>query len=366
MSNPYIEQEFICKNLQLEKQIQELYNVSREMAQKGNWTEHLKLASKIIPLLQYLTNSSDKSSDDWISRILGRMAWSYIRLDENYKAGELLKFSESYDYYQAAANYYWASEYAHRTNQNRFALQYLEQFKRVLIENRIEVRESNKSYLDLAVDFYKKLTNIEHESASFEEKNNQSDIGRYFELLARKEQNADFYLKAGRSYRLSGLLTYEACCNAFAHITKAIQSEDLNKALLEFEIAYETILNTEIFADEHIKELLLKFLYIRVKALKLMTKRESETTTLDQLENGIDEIKSLILDDNSSNKSFASLASLIPKLNQSESYIELEHYISQLAEIKNISHSAIKVLNELLDKIVYDLPSYSFLYHINK
>lgn len=351
---------FLCDVYGLKKRVQELYDESRNLAQQCKWSEHLKVASCIIPCLHYL------GLKDWIARMLGRMAWSYIRLGEENHAWQLLGYAEQYDLWQAAANYYWSSEYSHRTGRDRFARKCIEQFRSLLVEQLELIYTREMGDLELAVNFYKKLIEVEDKEGSFRERNNQSDIGRYFELRARLEQNPSYFQKATEHYRWASLYTYAACCIAFRYMTSASQIDSVTERLKNYDEALQAIENMPIFADPHIRNILLGFLKLRIATCGLLIDfetLENDPKAIGQIEQKYKRIYEIMTKSlGPDSDSLIVTAACVTSLGLSQAWQCLVSYVEDLgkricsAEIENADH-----LDKILDEVQRYLPSYSFL-----
>jgi len=351
---------FLCDVYDLKKRVQELYDESRNLAQQCKWSEHLKVTSCIIPCLHYL------GLKDWIARILGRMAWSYIRLSEENHAWLLLGYAEQYDLWQAAANYYWASEYSHRTGRDRFARKCIESFRSILVKQPGLIYAREMGALELAVNFYQKLIEVEDKEGSFRERNNQSDIGRYFELRARLEQNPSYFQKATEHYRWAGLHSYAACCIAFRYMTSASQIGSVKERLKNYDEALQVIENMPIFADPHIRDILLGFLKLRIATCRLLIDFETivnDPKSIGHIEQKYKHIYELMTEPLGPNSdSLTVTAAYVTSLGLSQPWQCLVSYVEDLgkricsAEIDNADH-----LDKILDDVQRYLPSYSFL-----
>ena len=190
-----------------------------------NGGEHLELVQSMLPVVAYL------EQDDFMSRLLGRLAWSYIRLGEERIATQLLEYSEKYDLWPAAANYFWASEYSRRqVDVANYAERCLTAFRETVGKiPSFSAVVLPKDDLQLAVIFYEKLIEHERESPVFSADSAKSDVARFYELQARLDQDAAGYEIAEEFYKNAGLNPYAACCRVFRLMYEANKQSEISK-----------------------------------------------------------------------------------------------------------------------------------------
>jgi len=353
------EHRFICNVIGLNNYVQKLYDESRQLAQKNNWEEHIEKTVCMIPCLHYL------QSKDWIARIMGRMAWSYIRLHEEDHAWNLLEYAEFYDQWQAAANYYWASEYSHRISNDQYANKCIIRFRLLLSDMGFE-GINKMGDLELAVAFYKKLIDIERQESSFKETNNQSDIGRYFELRARFEQNPIYFKTASNHYELAGLSSYAACCEAFWYLSNPSEHSDPKIRRDNYTSALQILTDNAIFTDIHIRKILIGFVKIRIETCNLLLNLKTlpdNGKAMSKIEEGYKTVFEVMMKkEDPVYGSMTETAARITNLSMTKAWEDLECYIYDLEnnlcsdEIKKAVH-----LDELLNNAQKYLPSYTFL-----
>jgi len=344
----------------MREEIQRLYDESRDRAQASDWRGHLETAARMLPGLFIL------ESADWIARIYGRMGWSYIRLGEQRKAKTLLQLAEGYDEWQAAANYYWASEYSHRCGEERLADECLRDFRRVCEDLGLPV--DSRSDLELAVDFYKRLSNLERSQSSFETKNNQSDLGRYFELRARLKRDPRAFKRAADHYEYAGLLPYAVGCEVFWHLTDALTLERASERKPRYEKALAKMSGAAIFADENIRDLLQGFLEARVLACEAVESAEraaEKPLEAENVEKALGAVYAAVFetpDGTTKSRSLARLAAAVPHLAVTGAWEALIDFVDELSHgICDVSDETPEELTRRLDEAQLFLPSLSFL-----
>jgi hypothetical protein len=359
--NSFVEYDFLCNAVGLGKHIQELYDRSRSFAQENQWQNHIAVAAVMIPCLHYLGLRS------WLSRILGRMAWSYIRLGEESHARRALIISEAYDAWQAAANYYWSSEYSYRANKEKLWREFLDDFRRVCA-NRLGFDISGSpTDLELAVAFYEKLIEVEATQVGFRDANNQSDIGRYHELKARLTSEPVDFKTASEHYEEAGLHSYAAFCRAFFYICQAVKqkSSNLKKCDL-YTRALGEATQGPIFVDQDIKEILIKYLEVQIACCDLINSLEALPHNLGntrEIERGYKKIHSLVVglpDD--ANTHLTSLGARFLSLSRTNAWRKLIAFFNDIDT--TVCPMEIEVAQDLanrLDDVQAFLPSLTFL-----
>lgn len=353
----------LTEGLGLPAEIQRLYDQSRAHAQASDWAAHLQTTTVMIPALFLL------GLQDWIARIYGRMGWSCVRLHQQPRARALLNLAESYDDWQAAANYYWASEYSHRSGDERFARECLDGFRRVC--RRLGLGSNDSSDLQLAVEFYGRLSDAERQEGSFAIENNQSDIGRYLELRARLKQDPFDFKRAADHYELAGLRPYAAGCRVFWLISDALLHEPSERSA-KYEQALEEMDSAPIFADTHIRDLLHAFVTMRVlacQATELAQAVPADPALVEQLELKLGDVYAAMFEPpegDPTRDSLARLAAAVPSLGLQRAWSALIEYIDDLSHgICPVTPDAADELTRLLDGAQRYLPSLSFLVTIN-
>ena len=332
----------------LKKKTQDTYDETRKLAQAHKWEEHISVATPMIPVLHYLGYT------DWVSRMLGRLAWSYVRLRNFDVSDKLLYWAETYDKWQAAANYYWACEYAHRAREEAYAKKCLSQFERLAVVLKI----NGGSSLELAVSFYKKLQEVEQES-SFFSPNNKSDRARYLELRARLNQNELDFRSAATLYSDSNLKPYAACCRAFFHLTIALKSTTPTIIKQELEKAYNELVDTLVFADDSIKLLLIKFIEARIILCDLMLSLSSNNVKRITI---VEEKYKTIYDIFFSDNGLFDLAGQVKSFFDTHEWGEVGRFVDSFKN--SICPDDLKYyekLGNLFARAQIKLPSYSFL-----
>jgi len=197
---------FFADTVGLSRRLQSLYVESRALAQREEWRRHLDVAVTMVPCFEYLRMY------DWVARILGRMAWSYVGLGEEGHSIMLLELAEGHDLWQATAGYYWAAEYSHRAGGEAFGRRCLRRFRELCVGDLRITEPPAGGDLGLAVVFYDALVKREEDSGSFQDKSNQSDYGRFYELRGRLQHEVAHYEMAARYYEAADLDRYAACC----------------------------------------------------------------------------------------------------------------------------------------------------------
>jgi len=357
-----VEYDFLCDAVGLRKHVQDLYDRSRSFAQENKWQSQLAAAALMIPCLHYL------GLRVWLSRMLGRMAWSYIRLGEESYARRALKLSESYDLWQAAANYYWASEYSYRANKERLWREFLNSF-RVLCADSLKFGVSDEtSDLELAVAFYEKLIEVEATEVGFREANNQSDIGRYHELKARMTSEPMDFMTASEHYDEAGLHSYAAFCRAFFFICQAVKQRTSNLRKCDlYSHALEETTKHPIFVDQDIKEILTKYLEVQIACCDLITDLENlaqDISKTKEIEQRYKNIHSMVvgLPDSSNTAHLTSLGARFLSLSRTKAWRNLIAFFNEIdTAVCPMEVSVAQDLADRLDRVQPFLPSLTFL-----
>jgi tetratricopeptide (TPR) repeat protein len=343
--------------LGLRQRVQDMYDDSRAHAQRSEWEAQLRVATSMVPALALL------DMPEWLARIYGRMAWSCIRIGNEARARGLLAYSEAHDQWQAAANYYWAAEYSERSRSPGFARECMEGFRRLCGELKIEAARATGD-LTLAVAFYERLVQHEQTQSTFQQANNQSDIGRYLELRARLEQNPKDFEEAARHYRLAHLEPYAVGCVVFARLSEAlgVRSEYARRRL--YEEALAAMREAPMFADEDIGELLKQYLHVRLVACELvmavdqLTRDPLRAASVEELYRSLHEAFS----DGDGARTLGTLGAAIPNLCVTQAWSSLTGLVSRLAEGPvPLDETSAATVTELLDETQRYLPSLSFL-----
>jgi hypothetical protein len=344
-------------NADSEKLVEKLqldYSNSRVFAQAHDWNKHIELVKSMLPIVAYLDQG------DFMSRLLGRLAWSFIRLEKQKIASNLLKCSEEYDIWQASANYFWACEYSLRQmNMSNFAKDCLIEFRNSIRRNEsfsnIELPSDD---LELAVLFYEKLIEHEEKSEIFSDKSSKSDVARFYELKARLSQDPSGYEIAEEYYRSANLYPYAACCQAFRLMHEAKEQSKVIKKKDKLRDAKDA-LSKEVFVDDYIRTLLLKFIDLRVAFCDLYLKNELENTKANEVSKQIDFIERIYREEN---VGFSKLALRIPSFFGSIEYKKFSKVINELSagEINFYDSHEIVTMDDLLNRVQEQLPSYTF------
>src|SRR6267378_3413546 len=355
-----VELDFVSEVVGLRRRIQSLYDETRSLTQQSKWEDHLSQAVLLLGCFQYL------GWNQWISRILGRMAWSYIRLGEFGHAKRLLRFSEGYHIWQSGANYYWASEYSSRSNHESWAREFIAEF-RAICRTKLALQSSGD--LELAVTFYEALVHQESTDTLFSDINNQSDLGRYLELRGRLNADPRDFWDAAQHYDLAGLHSYASFNRAFHYFCLARQAcHSVSERKQLYERALKEVTEQPIFADIEIKELIECYLEARICCCDLLMNCElieREPSTIREIEKSYEKIHFLIRgsrDPGDSSKSMTGLAAKFVSLSTRLAWKSLLDFVDSLDPIICSAEMATAgKLNDHLDHIQPFLPSLSFL-----
>ena len=355
------EWDYVVDRLELEKRVQRIYDNTKRFAQKHEWDKHIPSAVSMIPMLHYLNYDDDYN--DAISRILGRIAWSMIRLEEYDRANDMLEYSEKYDEWQAAANYYWGSEYSHRSRNDNYARDYLKRF-RTLAKSSLKI--NGETDLELAVNFYEMLIKRERNSKFFKKSNksNMSDLARFYELKARLNQDSFGYRRAAFAYRRSKLYSYAWCCEAFAHLIKAQKQLNMRLKKVELEKAKEALVGKHIFEDEYIQKLLIKFICVRIDLCNIMiVMDENKPKRMLEIEYKYRQIDNEILGKEKHSSTLSDLSTDVPFFSDCTEWEMVQRYVESYSNVSICPDNIrfYKELDKLLDRAQTKLPSYSFL-----
>jgi len=356
------ERNFLERDLDLKRCVQTLYNYSRELAQEERWKDHLDLVTALIPCFEYL------KMDDWIARIFGRMAWSYLKLNNEPFARELLRFSAARDAWQGAANYYWASEHCLRSNQELLSQEFQKEFRRNC-ETLLGPSVANTiPDLDLAVRFYRELIEKEAASARFSASENQSDRGRYHELCARLTLDPNEFSEAADHYEAARLFSYAASCRTFYNITLAVK---LNHEHHTKRILYERALHelTENTGSDNgiVKRILTQYLKVRIRCCDLIEHLDNLEGNIASVELIESDFKYLHTGVRGSNLMpqivpLFKLAIEFPSLNAKRAWKELLEFFDGInTTICPLECSVAEALASKLDRVQPYLPSLTFL-----
>jgi len=340
--------EAFSSEYELEKRLLEKYKFSKEYAQKYQWKEHLSYTGEILPIAVFVNNNV------MTSRLLGRMAWSHIRLTEFNRADILLSESEEYDPWQAAANYFWAAEYCHRqiVGAARHAGEYLDKFKKVYRQTD-KTAPQEGSDLDLAICFYERFILVEAETGY----TLLSDEGRYHELLARRDQNSEEYLRASDFYIKSNLPHYAACCVFYSDLISATNGTPQEK-IKKLEKAKKVLDDNDFPGDEHVRKILSLYITTRIEIGNIIFELCSEKVDYRKIEKILSEIKK-----NSSTEG-DTLLTLGKKIVILSNKTEWKELINRLENIGNVDGGDLDEISNLERKLIEIqkiLPSYSFM-----
>jgi hypothetical protein len=356
-----MELEFLMDVDGLRKRIQMLYDETRALAQQSRWVDHLSQAVLLLGCFHYL------GWKQWISRIMGRMAWSYIKLKEYGHAKRLLGFSERYHEWQSAANYYWAGEYSFRSNNDNWGREFTAEFRRIC-KNKLGL--AYEGDLELAVKFYEKLVEQESSDILFLETNNQSDLGRYLELRGRFSSSPQDFWDAAVHYELAGLHTYAYVNRAFYYICLARQPHNaLEQKTALYKSALKEIAGRPIFADNDIRDLLQRYLEVRIACCEIILGCEAasrDPASVVDIEVGYKTVHKVIRGDDADSgegsKPIATIAARFISLSRRRAWLRLLEFIDGLDTVvcpTDLSRAL--TLNECLDGIQPFLPSLTFL-----
>ncbi|MDR2832204.1 MAG: hypothetical protein LBV67_00645 [Streptococcaceae bacterium] len=338
----------------MNEELQLDYSNSRKLAQSHDWEKHIELVKSMLPKVAYL------EQDDFMSRLLGRLAWSYIRLDNKKIAPKLLKCSEDYDLWQAAANYFWACEYSLRQmNMTNLAKDCLIEFRKTIkkIENFSHI-ELPVDDLELAVMFYEKLIEHEEKSEVFLDKSAKSDVARFYELKARLLQDASGYEIAEEYYKSADLHPYATCCQAFRLMSEAKEQSEVKTKKEKLHEANEA-LSKNVFVDDYIRDLLIKFIDLRLALCDLHLNNENEKIVANDISKQVELIGKIYKEEN---VGFSKLSIKIPSFFGSNTYKEFSKMMNELTAglIDFYNSNEIIKIDGLLNKIQEQLPSYTF------
>jgi hypothetical protein len=338
----------------LDEMLQLEYSNSRQFAQSHEWDKHIELVKGMLPKVAYL------EQDDFMARLLGRLAWSFIRLEKQKIATKLLKCSEEYDLWQAAANYFWASEYSLRQiNMDNLAKYSLLEFRKSI--KKIELFSHMKlpsDDLELAVLFYEKLIEHEEKSEVFSDKSTKSDFARFYELKARLLKDPAGYEIAEEYYRSAHLYPYATCCQAFRLMYEAKEHNDVKVKKAKLTYAKKS-LSKDVFVDDYIRALLIKFIELREAFYDLYLKNETESTKAKEISKHIDIIIKIY---NEESIGFSKLSLKIPSFFGSSVYKAFSSMMNEFTDGKFDFYDCNEIIkiDELLNNVQDQLPSYTF------
>ncbi|MCL2291678.1 MAG: hypothetical protein FWC30_01210 [Candidatus Bathyarchaeota archaeon] len=347
---------FNAESRDLNEKMQVAYATAREFAQLHNWKKHIDFVKDMLPVVAYLEQT------DLMARLLGRLAWSYIRLEEKKMATQLLSCSKEYDLWQSAANYFWACEYSRRQrNMTDYANECLTGFRESIkqIPDFATIKLPVDD-LELAVLFYDKLIVHEEKSDVFLNKSSKSDVARYHELNARLTQNPAEYELAEEYYRDAGLQPYATCCEALRLMHEADEQKELTIKKDKFHTASEA-LKKGVFMDDYIRVLLIKFNDLREAFCDLYIGIETDetieaTSILDQITN-IEKIYK------TGDDSLHKLSLKVPSFYVTAIYTNFRQMMHDLlitGKINFYDSNEILKIDTLLEKVQKQLPSYTF------
>ena len=331
----------------------------RELAVNHNWDEHIKFVKDMLPILVFLGDQ-----DVFMSRLLGRLAWSYIRKGDTEMASSLLKCSEEYDLWQAAANYFWyfwAHEHScSQKNIDKYAEECLKNFietvKKLHVFAESELHTSD--YLKLGVKFYEKLDEHGKQSHFYTDKSPQSDRGRFLELRARLNQDTSDYVEAEKVYNKVGLQNYAACCRIFRLRLEIVRQDDFVKKNEKLDDA-SNVLEKKIFADETIQDLYKKFIDLRKAFCKLYIMLGDNSVVAGDIQKQLEHISEIYNSNDS--KCFYELAIENRSFSNSSAYAEFKLIMADLLDgkINFYDIEEIRKIDTSLNEVHDQLPSYT-------
>jgi glycosyltransferase involved in cell wall biosynthesis len=191
---------------------EQYYDQGRKAANEGDWNEAYRAHLLALAIWKKLGDSNR------ISRSLGRLGWCLLAQGIQSEALEKLSSAIEHSTTQAAANYFWAAQYAFRSGNDDLAKLLLVEFARLVQSSRI-VRLSGEEMFSprtplLFVKYFYESVVADEERLGWGA--TWSDRGRLSLVKAAlDDEQADAYFEeAIRNFERCGLTSYIRFCEA--------------------------------------------------------------------------------------------------------------------------------------------------------